>query len=94
MDRVHARKIDQDTAVAGAAAARIVAAAPDRRQHAVFAGEIHRIDDIGGPAAACDDCGLLVEHAVPDQPRRVVAVIAGQYHFTTQARAQCCDRLI
>ena len=72
----------------------VVAAASYRREHSVLAREIHGIDDVGGPTAASDQRGLLVEHAVPYEPRVVVAVVTRLQQLAAQARAQRRDGLL
>ena len=66
---------------------RAVTAAADRDLDAVLAGEPHAGDDVGGVPAARDRRRVLVDHAVVDGPRLVVARISRQDQLTAQAAA-------
>jgi hypothetical protein len=43
-----------------------VAAAPDRHQELVGAGELDSLDHVGNPRAAGNERGLAVDHAIPE----------------------------
>jgi hypothetical protein len=48
-------------------------------QQALFAGEVHRIDDVGGPRSLDNDGGIARVHRVVRHPHRVEArVVAGE----------------
>jgi hypothetical protein len=65
-----------------------VAATPHGDKQIVFTREGHGSGDIGAPGAAGDQRRPVVDHAVPDSSGLVVAVIAGEEQFSTQALRQ------
>ena len=87
---VHGAKVDDDAAVAHRIAGDVVAAAAHRDQHAVGTGEVDGIDDVGDAAAPGNDCRMLVDAAVPDDARVVVASVArreaGAAHSSDERR--------
>ena len=59
-------------------------AAFDRNLQVVLAREPHRGNDISGPGAAGDQCWTMVDHAVEELARLVVAAIAGLQRPATE----------
>ena len=82
-DAIHRREIDQQAVVADGVASHIVAAALDRQQELMFAGEVHRTDHVGDAGRLDSQRGTLVDHLVPDRARRVVTLLAGKQQFPT-----------
>jgi len=76
VDGAHGRQVDDDSAVADRGAGDVVAATADGDRQAVPAAELDRGGDVVGVGAPRDDRRPPHDHAVPDAPRRVVALIA------------------
>ena len=75
MDRLHQRKIDQETTIADRVAGDVVAAAAHREQKLRVPRELDRIDDIGSAHAARDNRRAAVDHRVPDRAGGFVSVL-------------------
>src|SRR5207302_11393889 len=90
-DTFHRRQIDHQAALAYGIAGDVVAAALDRHQYAVGAGEAHRRHDVGDPGTAGDQRRTPVDHAVPDYARRVVARVAVAQQWTAQIGGKLLD---
>ncbi len=77
-DGPHRREVDDDPVVAHRRAGHVVAPAPDGDHQVVAAGEAHRSDHVGGPAASGDQPGAPVDGAVPHRSGGVVVgVVSG-----------------
>jgi hypothetical protein len=74
------REIDDHAAVDGAETGRTVSFAAHREGGIVGAGELDGMTHVGDVTRADDQCRLLVDGSVPDQPRLVVL---GVGRFTT-----------
>ena len=72
---LHWGEVNDDTAVTQSVARNIMAAAPDRDQKIVSAGEINGVDNIGDSGALGNKSGTLVNHAVPDDTSIVIASV-------------------
>ena len=92
--RVHGPEIDDDAAVAHGIASDIVSAATHRDQQIVGASEVDGIDDIGDAAAPGNDCRTLVDAAVPDDTRVVVACVTGRKAGAAHSSGEPSDRLV
>jgi hypothetical protein len=73
----HQRQIDQQSAVDGAAAGDVVAAALDRDLETALASERHGVDDVGGVAGLCDQRRTFVDESVMDTPGPVKPGVVG-----------------
>ena len=89
---VHGGQVDDHTAVACRLARKAVATAPNSNQQTFFRCEADGVDDIAGGGALCDQrWRLVVEHAVPDAPGRVVGFIGPQDDPPTQLAGKLPD---
>ena len=75
MDRLHQRKIDQQTTITDRVAGDVVAAAPHRKQKLRVPRELYSLDDIGSAHALRDDRRAAVDHRVPDGTGGFVSVL-------------------
>ena len=91
-DGAHLREVEQERVVGDGEAADLVAAAADRQDQAVVAGEVHRGLDVAGRGGADHQAGMAVDHRVPERAGVVVAGVAALGHGAAQADAQGVDR--
>lgn len=75
MHVTHTGEVDHETAVAGAEAGDVVAAASHGEEKAVFAGEAHGGPCVRGVLAPRDERRSPIDHAVPDVPPILVVGI-------------------
>jgi hypothetical protein len=71
-----------------------VSAATDRDLRPLVASIVDRDHDVSDAAAPCDQAGMLVDHAVVDTARLVVALLAGAKQLARErleADAQLSD---
>src|SRR5687767_15209035 len=68
-----------------------VTPASHRDEQVVGASEVHTLHNVGGTRATRDQRRTLVEGAVPDAARGVVALAANEQQGTPQRRAQLLD---
>ena len=74
-----------------------MATAAHSQQQLAFTRESDSARDVSGVGATCDECGVLVDHSVPDAPRGVIAFLApgeaaglaGWRENPEQRRARC-----
>nr|WP_287241011.1 hypothetical protein [Mesorhizobium sp.] len=88
---IHQRHVDHQAAVADGVARNIVASRADRNRQPLFAREIHRRLDIGRTPAARDESGTSVDHAVPDDPRRVIGWARRLQHLAAHEGTEAFD---
>ena len=81
----HGGEVNHQAAVAHGMTGDIVAAAANGYDELIFAGILHGAHHVGFGAAAHDDCGLAVNHAVPDRAGFVVCGIARQNDGSVEA---------
>ena len=87
LDFFQQREVDHHSAVARAQPGAVVAAAADRDQQVMIAGERDRPRHVSEARAACDQGGPLVDHRVVDRARlRVVGVFGAD-----QAAFESCE---
>ena len=89
----HRRKIDRQPVVDAAESRTVVAAAADRDWHRLLAAEVHGGDDVGRVGAPGDQQGSLVNHAVVELPRLLVARVAPRHQRAVKALAESGDCL-
>ena len=70
----HPGQVNHEPPIAHRGARDVVAAAPNRHQEMVGAGEIDGMDHVGGPNASGNERGLTVDHAVPDGASLIIAL--------------------
>ena len=87
----HRRQVDHQTVVACGVAGDVVAATAHRHQQLMRASEVKGIDDVGGPAAACDHRRPFIDHTIPDSAGVVVADLAGTERRTLQRCFEVLD---
>ena len=75
MDPLHRREVDHETSVGDRLTGDVVAAAANRHLEAALTSRAQSRHDIGGPAAARDDGGTPVDHAVMDLAGLVVLLV-------------------
>ena len=75
MDRLHQRKIDQETSIADRVAGDVVAAAPHREQKLRVPRQLNSLDDVGSAHALRDDRRAAVDHRVPNGTGGFVSVL-------------------
>ena len=88
------REVDDEAAVADGVAGDVVAAAADRHEQLVLAGEGDRGDDVGAPGAAGDQGRAAIDHGIEDLAGGVVVRVAGAQQLAAQARPERLDRLL
>lgn len=91
MDAFEPGEIEHQAAVAQGRSGDVVPSGTDRQEQSLVPGQADCGDDVGDPAAAGDEAGALVDHAVPDAPRRRVAGVGGRQQFAAEVRAQTID---
>jgi hypothetical protein len=75
LDAVHPAEVDDDATVHGGQPGDVVPAAAYGERQAALTGHRHDLDHITGTPAAHDRRRSLVDHPVPDGPRRLVGVV-------------------
>ena len=91
-DGLHRREVEDDPAVAGGEPGDAVRAAAYRERQALAAGELHRLDHVGGAGAADDQRRMLVVRGVPDRTCLVVVAVARSDHLTADRSLQLAHR--
>ncbi len=86
LDGIHRRQVDHDAAFTGRRAGDVVPAAANGERHAGLASHRHGGGDVLVRPAARDGGRPLVDHPVPDGPRRLVLVISCRNHLAREAR--------
>ena len=91
-DALHGGQVYHDAAVADRLARDAVAAAADRNQNLIFAGEAHALDHVGSARAAGDEGRPAVDHGVGQGTGQIIARLSGTEGLTAKRLAQLLDR--
>ncbi len=95
VNALQVREIDHQPVITGAQSRAAVAAPAHGERESVLAGEVDGAHHVGHVHAAGNQRGPLVDHAVVDLARRLVARVAGLNELAAQLRLQLIDhRLI
>src|SRR5579883_1993371 len=91
-DALHGRQVDHQAAVAHGAAGDVVAAATDGDRQLQGPREGNGLDHVSDPGAAGDEGRSLVDHAVPDLSRCIVALVSRAEECAAQGRSELLYR--
>jgi hypothetical protein len=61
---------------------------PDGNAQIIRTGEVNRIHNVFNAFTACDKCGALIYHGVPNGSRMVIAIVTIEQQLPSQAIPQ------
>jgi hypothetical protein len=94
LDLAQLRQVDHDRAVADRVPRDLVAAAANGDRKLVLAREAHGLDHVRRSGDAHHERRPAVDHAVPDAPCLVVALVGGPDHEPVEPRLERADLVV
>src|SRR5436309_3344067 len=90
-DALHPGHVEGQSALRHSRTGDVMAAAFDGEEEAAASREVHTLDHVRCSGRADDECGLLIDHSIPQLSRVLVGRVSGPYQRAAEAASESFD---